>query len=307
MSNLEDDLRELADLLPGLPGEATEASQAASALLTATRPLLEDLDALDGAADEVVAVASALGQAFAKHAQELEQHLRGVSAEVNESWATARKAVESAAGGTTAASLGLSNAKGTLLTALEAADQAVDPTAEAEAATASLVDATLEALRDVNNQGVELQLATTTYHALMTDRVPRVNVAAEALQTRVQQLHDRIAAGAEQLVTALAEKARDLDEALREALTTLAADLEDQRDTTAEALREEVAAKLAEAGDAANQALAALGRAAEERDRRLVELRAQFQQAFAEVDEASRWLPAPIEQIHEAYQKVDGL
>jgi uncharacterized protein YoxC len=307
MSNLEDDLRELADLLPGLPGEATEATQAASALLTAARPLLEDLDALDGAADEIVAVANAIGQAFAKHAQELEEHLREVAREATDSWTTARQSVETAAAGTTAAALALSNAKGTLLTALEAADEAVDPTALAEAATESLGDATLEALRDVNNEGVALQQAATAYHSLMTDRVPRVNAAAEALQVRVQELHDRIATGAEQLIAGLAEKARDLDEGLRQTLATFANDLEDQRNLTAEQLRDEVAAKLAEAGDAANQALATLGRGAEERDRRLVEQRAQFQQAFAEVDDAARYVPAPIEQIHEAYEKVDGL
>jgi ABC-type transporter Mla subunit MlaD len=306
MSNLEDDLRELADLLPGLPGEAAAADQAATALLAAARPLLEDLDALDEVADEIVAVASALGQAFAKHAQELEQHLRDTASEATASWGTARQAVESAAQGTFAAALALGQAKGTLLTALEAADEAVDPTAQAEAATGSLSEATLEALRDVNNEGVELQQAATAFNGLMTEQVPRVNAATEALQARVGELHDRIAEGAAGLVTALSEKASELDEALSAAIVAFAGALDDQRGLTLEQVRDAVT-PLTGASDAARQALAALGAGAESADRRLVEARAGFVQAFAELDEAARPLPPVIQEIHEAYQRVDGL
>jgi hypothetical protein len=307
MSSLEEDLRELADLLPGLPGEAAAAGQAATALLAAARPLLEELDALDEVADEIVAVANGLGQAFTKHAQELEQHLRDTTSEATASWGAARPAVENAAQGAFAAALALGQAKGTLLTALEAADEAVDPTASAEAATQSLSDATLEALRDVNNEGVELQQAATAFHALMSERVPRVNAATEALQARVGELHDRLAEGAASLVTALGEKARELDHALGAAIVTFATQLDDHRGATREQLRDAVAAPLAGATDAAQRALLALGAGAEAADRRLLEAREQFVQAFAELDEAARPIPPVIEEIHEAYQRVDGL
>jgi uncharacterized phage infection (PIP) family protein YhgE len=307
MSNLEEDLRELADLLPGLPGEAMSASQSAAALIAAATPLAGEIEAVDEVADEIVAVASKLGQAFAKHANDLEQHLRDTLAEVPSSWEAAAKAVESAAEGTFASALTLFQAKGTLLAALEPADEAIDPTEQAEAATESLAAGALEAQRGVSTESEELQQLATAYIDVLADRVPRINAATEALKARVDELHDRIEQGAGTLVVAMAEKARELDEALRQTLATFVAALEDQRTLSADHLREQVGPPLAEAGDAANQSLAALGTGVESRDRRLIEVRAQFGQAFADLDEAARLVPVTIQEIHEAFERVDGL
>jgi hypothetical protein len=307
MSTLEEDLRELVDLMPGLPGEAMAASQAAAARVAAARPLLDEIEAIDQAADEIVTVAGSLGQAFAKHAHDLEQHLRDTIGEADQSWAAARQAVETAADTTFSAALNSFQAKEALLGTLEAADEAVDPTTAAETATKSLEEASLEALRDINNHGVEIQRLAGEFLGLMGDRISRLNSSTEALQARVDELHDRLADGAASLVTTMAEKARQLDEALRQTLATFAADLEDQRNLTAEQLGDQVGTPIAEAGDGAQQGLAALGSGAETQDRRLIEVRAQFVQAFAELEESVRNVPNTIQEIHEAFEKVDGL
>lgn len=307
MSTLEEDMKALVELVPKLPREATAAVEAATALLAAANPVREEIAALAAAADEAGTVVSSLGQAFAKHANELEQHLREVLGETQESWGAARAAVTAAADGTFDEAVTFQQAKDALLETFVWCEEAVDPSEQAEPATERLRSTAEEAGNDLVERSNELQAGMTVFEEILSDRVPRLNAATEGLMRWIEEMEDRLREQAETLVATLSTKAAELDQALRASLAGLAADLEDQRALATQSLLDEVGRPLEEAGDGAQQALAAVGTSAADRDRRLAEARLEFVQAFAELEAAARPLPATIEQIHEAYQKVDGL
>jgi hypothetical protein len=307
MSSLEEDLRELAELVPRLPGEAAELTQAARALVATVGPLLEEVRVVGGAGEEAAIAASALGQAFAKHARELEQHLEDILGESTREWTQSRQGVATAAEAALAAGNSLSQAKRELLTGLETAPAQIDPSEEAEAATARLRETAIESSMDLDIEGRELTNALSAFEDLMSDRVPRINAATEALMRHVEEMHDRMAETARTLTASLSAKAAALDEALRGVLDGLATELEQQRSSTTERILDSVGRPLEEAGDTAALALAALGEGATASSPRLVSARGELAEALAEVNTATRTFPDRIRQIHEAYQRIDGL
>jgi chromosome segregation ATPase len=307
MSTLEEDLRELSDLLPGLPGEAEAASHAATALATATTPLLAEVAALHDSAHEAVGVTSQLGQAFAKHASELEEQLRTALTEANASWGAARQAIEHAAEETFASALGMTQAKTALESALETGAAGLNGNiADGDAALARLQHVAATAKQGVHDASAAVHTEAVGVHGILA-MVAELNAATDALQARITELQGQIAASAGHLHEALVKKTHDVGEAMQQALATLGAELDDQRSLTHDHLHDGVAKPLGAEGDAAHQALVSLGTSAGERDRQLVDARATFAQAFAELEESAARIPDTIHEIHEAFEKIDGL
>jgi hypothetical protein len=83
--------------------------------------------------------------------------------------------------------------------------------------------------------------------------------------------------------------------------------MQGQATLTSEQLVEGVGAPLAETGDAAHQAMTSLTSDAVARDRAVADARARFVQAFAELEAVAGPVKGVIEQIHQAYEKVDGM
>jgi chromosome segregation ATPase len=160
---------------------------------------------------------------------------------------------------------------------------------------------------EIEREAKDLDEAMTAYEELMWDRVPRLNDASEGLMRRIEELENRLDEQAGTLIATMAAKAAEHDEALRASLAGLLAALEEERGVMTQHLADEVAKPLAEAADAARQALAELGSGAQERDKRLVEARTQFVQALMDLEGAARPIPGTIQQIHDAYQQIDGL
>jgi hypothetical protein len=307
MSSLEEDLRELADLVPKLPHEATALTEAARTLVATVGPLLQEVRVAGGAAGDAALAASSLGQAFAKHVGELEDHLQNVLAEATEEWEEARQAVATAADAALAAGTSLARADRELSTTLSAATADVDPTEEAEAATERLRETAIESSMDLDSEGRELIVALSNFEDLMGDRVPRINAASEALMRHVEGVHQRIAETARTLTASLSAKAAALEEGLGGVLTALAADLEQQRSESTEQLLDAVGRPLEEAGDAAALALAALGDGLTASMPALLAARDELAQAIAEVNTTTRSIPDRIRQINEAHERIDGL
>jgi len=307
MSTLEEDLRALLELAPKLPVEAKAATEAAIALRNAANPLRDEIQAVAEAAEEASHVASGLGQAFAKHTNELEQHLHSVLDEANSSWRTAQASL-SATFPQTVESMGkLTQAKDGLVDRLMAADKEMDPTTEAENATKSLADAAETAKNDLDREANEFATAMTTLEEILGDRVPRLNTAAEALMKRLEDYHDKLEEQASTLISTMAAKGTELENALRASLDWLSAELENHLNLAAGQLADQVDKPLEEAGDGTKQALAALGTTTEERDKALATARAEFVQAFADLEAMTQPMPETMDAIHQAYEKVDGL
>jgi len=307
MSTLEDDLRELSDLLPGIPGEATAASQSAAALVAAAAPLQHEVEGLGGAAHDAVRVTSQLGQAFAKHANELAQALRADVAEATGSWTTARHAIEEAADKTFIAAIALSEPKAALLHTMDAHGHAIEGAiAQGDAVRTRLDHATIAAKNGTHEHVLTLRQESTAYHDMLK-AVPRLNDAADEIQARARELHDEIAEAATALHESLTQKAKELEDALRQSLATFTAELEGQRTLVRDTVQDDVAKPLDQAADAVVQSLAALAKSVEERDRRLVDLRAQLGQKLGQVEHTAQRIPDGVRDIHAAYERIDGI